>query len=87
MTIILRNLFPTRLGQLPRKSLAALRMHDALRVQFPNCAKKEQGGLGGAGGDRTPDLRIANATLSQLSYSPTEGVLVYWERRAAPIYS
>src|SRR5690606_27819574 len=24
----------------------------------------------GAEGDRTPDLRIANATLSQLSYSP-----------------
>ncbi len=26
--------------------------------------------IGGAGGDRTPDLRIANATLSQLSYGP-----------------
>ena len=25
---------------------------------------------GGAGGDRTPDLRIANAALSQLSYCP-----------------
>ena len=25
---------------------------------------------GGAEGDRTPDLRIANATLSQLSYGP-----------------
>ena len=25
---------------------------------------------GGAEEDRTPDLRIANATLSQLSYSP-----------------
>ena len=25
---------------------------------------------GGAEGDRTPDLRIANAALSQLSYSP-----------------
>ncbi len=28
--------------------------------------------LGGAEGARTPDLRIANATLSQLSYGPTE---------------
>ena len=28
-------------------------------------------GIGGAEGDRTPDLRIANATLSQLSYGPT----------------
>lgn len=26
--------------------------------------------LGGAEEDRTPDLRIANATLSQLSYRP-----------------
>ena len=30
--------------------------------------------LGGGGeGDRTLDLRIANATLSQLSYSPEKG--------------
>ena len=28
------------------------------------------GNLGGAEEDRTPDLRIANATLSQLSYRP-----------------
>ncbi len=28
---------------------------------------------GGAEGDRTLDLRIANAALSQLSYRPTEG--------------
>ncbi len=27
-------------------------------------------GFGGAEGDRTPDLRIANAALSQLSYGP-----------------
>ena len=26
--------------------------------------------IGGAEGDRTPDLRIANATLSPLSYGP-----------------
>ena len=26
---------------------------------------------GGVEEDRTPDLRIANATLSQLSYNPT----------------
>ena len=26
--------------------------------------------IGGAKGDRTPDLRIANAALSQLSYCP-----------------
>ena len=28
---------------------------------------------GGEEEDRTPDLRIANATLSQLSYPPTTG--------------
>ncbi len=28
---------------------------------------------GGDEEDRTPDLRIANATLSQLSYAPIEG--------------
>ena len=32
--------------------------------------------IGGAEGDRTPDLRIANATLSQLSYGPiSSGIL------------
>jgi hypothetical protein len=30
-------------------------------------------GFGGGEGDRTLDLRIANATLSQLSYSPVKG--------------
>ena len=30
-------------------------------------------GVGGGEGDRTLDLRIANATLSQLSYSPQNG--------------
>jgi hypothetical protein len=30
-------------------------------------------GIGGAEEDRTPDLRIANATLSQLSYRPMNG--------------
>jgi hypothetical protein len=29
--------------------------------------------IGGGEGDRTLDLRIANATLSQLSYSPKKG--------------
>jgi hypothetical protein len=29
-------------------------------------------GIGGVEEDRTPDLRIANATLSQLSYHPVK---------------
>lgn len=31
---------------------------------------------GGAEEDRTPDLRIANATLSQLSYGPGLGAIL-----------
>ena len=35
---------------------------------------RQPASLGGGGeGDRTLDLRIANATLSQLSYSPEKG--------------
>ncbi len=37
--------------------------------------------FGGAEEDRTPDLRIANATLSQLSYGPNRVIIltsVYW---------
>ena len=30
--------------------------------------------IGGAEEDRTPDLRIANATLSQLSYGPVKSL-------------
>jgi hypothetical protein len=33
--------------------------------------------FGGAEGDRTPDLRIANAALSQLSYGPFRIRLVF----------
>ena len=32
--------------------------------------------IGGAEEDRTPDLRIANAALSQLSYGPTVRTIV-----------
>ena len=40
-----------------------------MRVHQPVTAGYS-GMSGGAEGDRTPDLRIANATLSQLSYGP-----------------
>ena len=33
-------------------------------------SEQKQRIIGGAEEDRTPDLRIANATLSQLSYGP-----------------
>jgi hypothetical protein len=41
--------------------------------------------VGGAEEDRTPDLRIANATLSQLSYRPTIQRL-YQPSRFLPIF-
>jgi integrase len=43
------------------------------RRRYVRKALKNKGGNGGAEGDRTLDLRIANATLSQLSYRPTRG--------------
>ena len=43
----------------------------ALRVgSDDDAASGPRGWIGGAEEDRTPDLRIANATLSQLSYGP-----------------
>ncbi len=50
--------------------------------------EREQAGFakvtfGGAEGVRTPDLRRARATLSQLSYSPTTGRLYQQEERPA----
>ena len=40
----------------------------------PNCIMKIRGN-GGAEGNRTPDLVIANDALSQLSYGPETGYL------------
>ena len=34
--------------------------------------------FGGAEGDRTPDLCIANASLSQLSYGPKNRIMGRW---------
>ena len=39
---------------------------------------------GGDEEDRTPDLRIANSTLSQLSYVPIIGV--FYNKTAPPMY-
>jgi hypothetical protein len=41
--------------------------------------------FGGVEEDRTPDLRIANATLSQLSYHPSES-RGFYRKRWAPGY-
>jgi hypothetical protein len=40
-------------------------------ISWPEPSPAKKGG--GGEGDRTLDLRIANATLSQLSYSPEKG--------------
>jgi hypothetical protein len=43
--------------------------------------------IGGAEEDRTPDLRIANATLSQLSYGPRTGLILTPDGDLLPIFS
>src|SRR5215469_5593294 len=65
------------LGAMSLGAIAASLTHRAAR-RSPDCADMPCGddcnglwnGVGGAEGDRTPDLGIANAALSQLSYSP-----------------
>jgi hypothetical protein len=42
--------------------------------------------FGGEEEDRTPDLRIANATLSQLSYFPTLNISVVENRITAKVF-
>src|ERR1700728_2472065 len=56
----------------------ALRRHSLYPLSYrgrePAGRSEDSGpGFGGGEGDRTLDLRIANATLSQLSYSPGKG--------------
>jgi hypothetical protein len=48
-------------------------------ASFPDIAHRNFSSIkdGGAEGDRTPDLRIANATLSQLSYGP-DLAAIFW---------
>ena len=43
-----------------------------IRPKMQMAGRPAIGGIGGAEEDRTPDLCIANAALSQLSYSPGE---------------
>src|ERR1700681_725158 len=53
----------------------ALRRHSLYPLSYRGLGTRRRSvdsglGVGGGEGDRTLDLRIANATLSQLSYSP-----------------
>ena len=62
---------------LPRSHLAIRATCWVTRTVFGVCAclsllDRAARSSGGVEEDRTPDLRIANATLSQLSYHPTE---------------
>ena len=64
----------------PARALVALNGVEAvLECEYPASMQwfDYSGEVGGAEEDRTPDLRIANATLSQLSY----GFLVYMPLR------
>jgi hypothetical protein len=57
-----------KLALCKKKHIVALGAKISFQSQFKNL--KFRGG--GGEEDRTPDLRIANATLSQLSYPPNE---------------
>lgn len=64
-----------QLNQSVNASLQACKNKKALEhVVFPRLFRLE---FGGAEEDRTPDLRIANATLSQLSYRPKSSRRLY----------
>jgi hypothetical protein len=72
--------------------LEAIELQSTLTSSAPQAQKKPAlgrllrhaaGVIGGADGDRTHDLRIANATLSQLSYRPTLTRLHGSSRKAA----
>ena len=45
-------------------------MHNEMRMTHDTPPVLRVGIVGGASRDRTDDLRVANATLSQLSYGP-----------------
>jgi hypothetical protein len=53
-----------------RKFLGIASILPFLQATNHNYERKCFGPVGGAEGDRTPDLLIANEALSQLSYSP-----------------
>ena len=52
--------------------VAPIHGHRIAEILKPGDARLRKA-VGGAEGDRTPDLRIANAALSQLSYRPESG--------------
>lgn len=52
-----------------------------------NVCRKSGGGSGGAEGDRTPDLVIANDALSHLSYGPSGACLTRGGREVKRLLS
>ena len=50
---------------------------DTSRYYMDSSLKNREKKNGGAMENRTPDLRVANATLYQLSYDPTKDALLY----------
>ena len=53
------------------QAMAGSRLSMRLNARDERTVQPDIAGNGGAEGDRTPDLRNAIATLSQLSYGPT----------------
>src|SRR5688572_23032690 len=74
-------------GRTPKPAGVKHRLARAGRTTRAGVAGRPFGKGGGDEGDRTLDLRIANATLSQLSYVPTRGGIippVGGRRKSAP---
>src|SRR5438128_8966393 len=75
---------PKRQAWAPARVQELLQARAAARASVARRRAREQG-FGGVEEDRTPDLRIANATLSQLSYHPSERGGFYPNGRTAGI--
>ena len=69
MTVLQKFPTPTRAPPMATPRLQA-------RLVTGHCQRPARKEIGGAEGDRTLDLRIANATLSQLSYVPRRPEIV-----------
>src|ERR1043166_7703017 len=57
-----------------RRDIARPRISPVASTAAQAAVSRDSFKNGGAEGDRTPDLRIANATLSQLSYGPVYAI-------------
>ena len=58
--------------QNPQKSVVFYMIYEDFWIDMGDYGQCDRRCIGGATGDRTPDLLAASQTLSQLSYGPTD---------------